>query len=208
MARRRPDLAEFLRSRRQRLTPTAAGLPSGRRRKTPGLRREEVAELAGIGSGWYTFLEQGRDVRPSEGALFRIARALKLNRSERKYLLNLALESPPRSSAEEVIPPVVHLVATTRLGLSCRYPRAKVGTSRIQPRRQRRLGLRLRTRSQHVASLLHARGALAPSELAAHRSTDRLRVPSEQRQVPPRPLDRELRRPAQARESGVLGMVG
>jgi transcriptional regulator with XRE-family HTH domain len=115
MARRQPDLAEFLRSRRERLTPDAAGLPSGRRRRTPGLRREEVAELAGIGSGWYTFLEQGRDVRPSEGALLRIAQALKLNRAERKYLLDLALESGSSSRAEEVIPPVVHFVATRAL---------------------------------------------------------------------------------------------
>jgi transcriptional regulator with XRE-family HTH domain len=79
------------------------------------LRREEVAELAGIGSGWYTFIEQGRDVRPSEGALLRIARALKLNRAERKYLLNLALESVPKSRAEEVVTPVVHFLATRAL---------------------------------------------------------------------------------------------
>lgn len=54
------ELADFLRSRRERLTPAAAGLPSGRRRRTPGLRREELAELAGIGTAWYTWLEQAR----------------------------------------------------------------------------------------------------------------------------------------------------
>jgi transcriptional regulator with XRE-family HTH domain len=115
MDRRQTDLAQFLRSRRERLTPVAAGLPSGQRRRTPGLRREEVAELAGIGSGWYTFLEQGRDVRPSEGALLRIARALQLNRAEKKYLLDLALESAPRSRAEEVVTPVLRSMVTRAL---------------------------------------------------------------------------------------------
>jgi transcriptional regulator with XRE-family HTH domain len=115
MDRRHADLAQFLRSRRERLTPKSAGLASGRRRRTPGLRREEVAELAGIGSGWYTFLEQGRDVRPSEAALLRIARALKLNKAERGYLLNVALESAPRSRAEEVVSPVLGSVLTGAL---------------------------------------------------------------------------------------------
>ena len=110
MDRRRTDLAYFLRSRRERLTPKAAGLPSGLRRRTPGLRREEVAQLAGIGSGWYTFLEQGRDVRPSEAALLRISSALELNQAEKKYLLNLALDSTPRSRAPEVVPPVLDSV--------------------------------------------------------------------------------------------------
>jgi transcriptional regulator with XRE-family HTH domain len=79
------------------------------------LRREEVAELAGIGSGWYTFLEQGRNVHPSEGALLRIARALQLNQTEKKYLLNLALESRPRSRAEEVVTPALRSVVTRSL---------------------------------------------------------------------------------------------
>jgi transcriptional regulator with XRE-family HTH domain len=111
----RQDVAQFLRSRRERLTPRAAGLPSGQRRRTPGLRREEVAQLAGIGSGWYTFLEQGRDVRPSEEALLRISRALQLNHAERKYLLSLALASAPRSHAQEAVPPVLHSVLTRAL---------------------------------------------------------------------------------------------
>ena len=115
MDRRQTDLAHFLRSRRERLTPRAAGLPSGRRRRTPGLRREEVAELAGIGSAWYTFLEQGRDVRPSEAALLRISRALQLTQAEKSYLLNLALYSGPRSSAHEVVPPILHSVLTRSL---------------------------------------------------------------------------------------------
>jgi transcriptional regulator with XRE-family HTH domain len=115
MARRQTDLAEFLSSRRERLTPVTAGLPSGRRRRTPGLRREEVATLAGIGSGWYTFLEQGRNVRPSEGALLRIAGALQLNQAERNYLLNLALDSAGRSPADEVVTPALRSVVKRSL---------------------------------------------------------------------------------------------
>jgi transcriptional regulator with XRE-family HTH domain len=115
MDRRRTDLAHFLRSRRERLTPMAAALPSGQRRRTPGLRREEVAQLAGIGSGWYTFLEQGRDVRPSEEALLRISHALQLTQAEKNYLLSLALDSAPRSRAQEVVPPVLHSILTRAL---------------------------------------------------------------------------------------------
>jgi len=83
------ELADFLRSRRERLTPAAAGLRPGPRRRTPGLRREEVAELSRIGTAWYTWLEQARDISPSEGALPRIARTLQLDETETTYLLNL-----------------------------------------------------------------------------------------------------------------------
>jgi len=111
MADRR-ELAAFLRAKRERLSPTAAGLPSGKRRRTPGLRREEVAELAGIGTAWYTFLEQGRDVHPSEGALRRIARALRLSEAEKTYFLDLAMERAPRRRAPEeaVTPPLLMLL--------------------------------------------------------------------------------------------------
>ncbi len=61
--RRRAELADFLRKRRESLTPEEVGLPDGGRRRTPGLRREEVSLLAGVGTTWYTWLEQGRDVR-------------------------------------------------------------------------------------------------------------------------------------------------
>lgn len=107
---RRRQLAEFLRSRRDRLKPGDLGLPSGRRRRAPGLRREEVAELAGIGTAWYTWLEQARDIRPSEGALRRIARALQLEGAERRYFLDLALERAPRPLGEECVPPSLHAV--------------------------------------------------------------------------------------------------
>src|SRR5882672_33059 len=89
---RRRELAEFLRSRRERLTPADVGLPAGRRRRTKGLRREEVAFLACIGAAWYTWLEQARDIRPSEIALRHIARALRLTDPEKRYFLELALD--------------------------------------------------------------------------------------------------------------------
>jgi transcriptional regulator with XRE-family HTH domain len=102
---RRRELAEFLRSRRERLTPSLAGLPWGRRRRTPGLRREEVAELAGLGTTWYTWLEQGRDIKPSEGAIRQIARALQLDEANKRYLMDIALERAPRVRRAEVVTP-------------------------------------------------------------------------------------------------------
>jgi transcriptional regulator with XRE-family HTH domain len=78
------------------LTPQDVGLSAGVRRRTPGLRREEVAELAGVGTTWYTWLEQGRDVRASSEVLVALAGALRLDRAERRYLFQLA----GRESAE------------------------------------------------------------------------------------------------------------
>src|SRR6266851_741420 len=73
---RRAELAAFLRSRRERITPVEAGLPPGLRRRTPGLRREEVAQLAGVGVTWYTWLEQGRPINASVQVLAAVARTL------------------------------------------------------------------------------------------------------------------------------------
>jgi transcriptional regulator with XRE-family HTH domain len=87
---RRQEIANFLRSRRARLQPEQVGLPRGSRRRTPGLRREEVAALAGVSTEWYTWLEQARDVRPSEAVLQRIAAALRLEPGEAHHLLTLA----------------------------------------------------------------------------------------------------------------------
>lgn len=87
---RRGELAAFLRSRRERITPEEAGLPRGGRRRTPGLRREEVAQLAGVGVTWYTWLEQGRDIRASEQVLDAVARTLMLDPHERSHLYTLA----------------------------------------------------------------------------------------------------------------------
>ena len=89
-SRRRAALADLLRSRREALAPEAAGVPALGRRRTPGLRREEVAQLAGVSAAWYTWLEQGRDIRPSAEALDAIARALRFTREERAHAFALA----------------------------------------------------------------------------------------------------------------------
>jgi transcriptional regulator with XRE-family HTH domain len=87
---RRSELAAFLRSRRERISPEQAGLPPGTRRRTPGLRREEVAQLAGVGVTWYTWLEQGRHINASTQVLNAVARTLLLDPAEREHLFRLA----------------------------------------------------------------------------------------------------------------------
>jgi transcriptional regulator with XRE-family HTH domain len=87
---RRRELAEFLRSRRERISPQQVGIAQLGRRRTPGLRREEVAQLSGVGVTWYTWLEQGRDIKVSEQVLGAIARTLMLDRDERAHLFTLA----------------------------------------------------------------------------------------------------------------------
>lgn len=92
---RRGDLADFLRTRRMRLSPEQVGLIRGGRRRTPGLRREEVAQLAHVGVSWYTLLEQGRALHPSREVLQSIADALHLTSDERHHLFALADQQPP-----------------------------------------------------------------------------------------------------------------
>jgi len=87
---RRSELAAFLRSRRERITPEEVGLPPGLRRRTSGLRREEVAQLAGVGVTWYTWLEQGRPINASVQVLDAVARTLRLDPPEREHLYRLA----------------------------------------------------------------------------------------------------------------------
>jgi hypothetical protein len=87
---RRRELAGFLRSRRERIAPELVGLPPASRRRTPGLRREEVATLAGVGVTWYTWLEQGRDINASPQVLDAVARTLMLDPHERDHLFRLA----------------------------------------------------------------------------------------------------------------------
>lgn len=86
---RRRALADFLRTRRAKLQPADVGLPVGGRRRTPGLRREEVAALAHVGLSWYTLLEQGQDVHPSRQVLASLADALRLSPAERRHLFLL-----------------------------------------------------------------------------------------------------------------------
>ncbi|WP_244239182.1 helix-turn-helix transcriptional regulator [Corallococcus carmarthensis] len=101
----RAELARFLRSRRERLHPEDVGLSSGSRRRTPGLRREELARLADVGVSWYTWLEQGRDIHVSEPLLERLVVALRLTPTERLHLFELAHGRPaprPVSSPDSV----------------------------------------------------------------------------------------------------------
>ncbi|MDR6973745.1 hypothetical protein J2X68_000414 [Streptomyces sp. 3330] len=92
---RRHELAAFLRSRRERITPEQVGLPRGARRRTPGLRREEVAHLSAVGVTWYTWLEQSRDIQVSVQVLDALARTLLLDPSERAHLFQLAAATDP-----------------------------------------------------------------------------------------------------------------
>src|SRR5262249_29914315 len=91
----RRELGDFVRAQREKLQATALGLPAGTRRRTPGLRREEVAQLCGLSVTWYTWLEQGRDMSLSPMALARLAKALRLGRAERAYLFELARKRDP-----------------------------------------------------------------------------------------------------------------
>jgi len=103
----RKELGDFLRSRRERLSPEAVGLKSARRRRTPGLRREEVAELADIGVDWYVRLEQGREVNPSSATIEALARALRLDKVEMAHLRALALNSGRRTFSREIVPEAI-----------------------------------------------------------------------------------------------------
>src|SRR3984957_9009638 len=97
---RRAELGQFLRSRRERLTPQQAGVIYAGRRRTPGLRREEVAQLAGLSMTWYTWLEQGRDIKVSDQVLDALSRTLRLDHDERSHLFTLAGTRDPATRAE------------------------------------------------------------------------------------------------------------
>lgn len=105
---RRTELAAFLRARRTRIRPTDVGLPPGSRRRTPGLRREEVAQLAGIGVTWYTWLEQGRPIRASVQVLDAVARTLRLDQAEIEHLYRLA--DVPVAPTEAPVEAVSHVL--------------------------------------------------------------------------------------------------
>src|SRR5438046_9500292 len=112
---RRAELADFLRRRRAQVTPAQAGIEANGRRRTPGLRREEVAQLAGVGLSWYTWLEQGRDVRASGEVLSALAEALQLYRAERQYLFHLTGHQTPetgRTPKPEVAHPLQRMLRT------------------------------------------------------------------------------------------------
>ena len=112
LERRREELGHFLKARRARLSPEDFGMQRGLRRRTPGLRREEVALLAGVGVTWYTWLEQGREINASMQVLDAVARTLRLDRAEREHLYRLAEATPtlvgaPRGPVPEEICEIV-----------------------------------------------------------------------------------------------------
>jgi transcriptional regulator with XRE-family HTH domain len=108
----RAGLADFLRRRRERLTPADVGLPPGARRRTPGLRRDEVASLAGMSTDYYTRLEQSRGPHPSVPVLTSLARALRLTDDERDHLFHLAGQAPPtrRQADPHTSPGLLHVL--------------------------------------------------------------------------------------------------
>ena len=109
----RTQLSEFLKGCRARLAPVDVGLPETRRRRTPGLRREDVAALAGVSLTWYTWLEQGREVRASERVLENISTTLRLTHDERDYLFSLVQSRPAplaSSSADEAPESVIRMI--------------------------------------------------------------------------------------------------
>jgi transcriptional regulator with XRE-family HTH domain len=110
---RRAELADFLRTRRAALTPEVAGLPPTARRRTPGLRREEVAELAGISVALYTWLEQGRDISVSARAIDAIASALQLTSGERTHIHRLVRRASGELR-EEPSPGLRRVIASLR----------------------------------------------------------------------------------------------
>ncbi len=116
-AHRYKELSDFLKTRRARIMPSQAGLPEGPRRRTPGLRREEVAQLAGIGLTWYTWLEQGRPIRVSTQVLESLSRVLLLDRQERLHLYHLANQATPTDMPEyagTVSPALQHVLDSLR----------------------------------------------------------------------------------------------
>ncbi|RMI28296.1 helix-turn-helix transcriptional regulator [Nocardia stercoris] len=113
----RRELAEFLRTRRERLQPADVGLPTGINRRTPGLRRQEVAQLAGISIEYYIRMEQARGAKPSRQVLAALARALLLTVDERDYLYRIAEENPPAVTGPiRTVPDSVRIMLDTMRG--------------------------------------------------------------------------------------------
>ena len=114
----RRALGDFVRAQRERTAPESLGLPPGSRRRTPGLRREELAQLCGLSTTWFTWIEQGRDVSVSPSALARLASSLRLDRAERAYLFDIAGKRDPDQAADDanalIAPAVLACVETIR----------------------------------------------------------------------------------------------
>jgi transcriptional regulator with XRE-family HTH domain len=128
---RRKALGDFLRAQRERLTPAEAGLGAGGRRRTPGLRREEVAQLGGVSATWYSWIEQGREVSASAPALARLAEALRLSAAERAYLFELAGKRDPEADGPAAAPePPVDLQTVVDMIGCPAYAMDRLGTAR------------------------------------------------------------------------------
>lgn len=107
------EFGDFLKTRRAKIQPSQVGLPEGAHRRTPGLRREEVASLSGVGLTWYTWIEQGRPIQVSAQVLESLARALMLDKQETLHLYTLAGQAPPNdflSSYDNVNPMLQHML--------------------------------------------------------------------------------------------------
>lgn len=118
------ELARFLRTCRERLSPVQAGLPTAGRRRTPGLRREELAQLASVGTTWYTWLEQGRPITVSAQVLDSLAHALQLDAAERTHLFILARQevpAPPVPASDSVEPSIRQILDALGVYPTC-YP--------------------------------------------------------------------------------------
>lgn len=127
MADKRSELGAFLKSRRARIRPEDVGLPPGPRRRTPGLRREELAQLSGVGVTWYTWLEQGRPINVSVQVLDAVARTLALDAAEKAHLYRLAdVPTVPNPHEDNLLPPELqtildHLAPLPATVLSAKY---------------------------------------------------------------------------------------
>ena len=186
----RVQLSDFLKSCRARTTPAAVGLVPAQRRRSKGLRREDVAALAGLSATWYTWLEQGRDVHPSEQVLERLSCALGLSTAERDYLFMLAQHRPPPlapAAADEIrpatrrmleaigVPALIHTRRWDVLGWNALWPRCFPDFSQRPPNDRNLLKILLTESDFHREPTEHdqiARRVLAKARLDYSQSAD------------------------------------
>lgn len=170
----RPALADFLRHHRERLRPADVGLPQGARRRTAGLRREEVAAIAAMSTDYYTRLEQQRGPQPSEQMLGSLARALRLSASESDYLFLTAGRNPPQtvSAAAHVAPALLRVL--DRLGDTPALIISALGETLVQNELARALFGDHRHRTGHARSDIY-RWFTDPSERLRYSEHDRVR---------------------------------
>jgi transcriptional regulator with XRE-family HTH domain len=180
---RRDEFAAFLRTRRERLSPADVGLPAGTRRRVAGLRREEVATLAGVGLTWYTWLEQGRPIAASDQVLGAIARALRMTEDEQDHLFALAGATPPERD-EHACVSAAHLDLLSKL---MPYP-AAVQTARFTSvRTTGRIGFSSPTWTRSLPKAATARSASSPIRPGSTH-TDLDNAPAADRGAPARRL--------------------